>query len=186
VTTDFVLSKTKGQVVVNASTSRVIDDIAAKYNTAVHRTRVGEIHVATKARDISAVMAGEGNGGVIYPELHLGRDAPVGIALVLQSMTEADRPISEMYESLPRYTMIKDKISLPFDADARGTVDKLRQNHKDEKIDTTDGLKFLYDSAWVHIRASNTEPIIRVIAEATTQKETETLVERFKREISKL
>jgi phosphomannomutase len=184
--TELVLSKKKGQVVVNASTSRVIDDIASKYNCPVHRTRVGEIHVATKAREVSAVIAGEGNGGVIYPELHLGRDAPAGIGLILQLLAERDRPVSEIHNSLPHYTMIKDKISLPFEADAHGIVAGLRDIHKRDKIDTTDGLKFLFDDAWVHIRASNTEPIIRVIAEATTRKETERLVDRFKAEISRL
>ena len=185
-TTEYIVSKTPGNVVVNASTSRIIDDIAKKYNSQVYRTPVGEIHVATKAREIKAVMAGEGNGGVIYPELHLGRDAIIGIALVLQYMTESGKTISQIQDGLPKYTMIKDKIALPFDVNAKLIVQKLHNAHKQDNIDTIDGVKILYEKSWVHIRASNTEPIIRVIAESPTQQETQSLIDAFKNEIIQL
>ncbi len=184
--TYFVLSKTPGDVVVNASTTRAIDDIAAMFDSSVHRTKVGEIHVAAKAREIAAVMAGEGNGGVIYPQLHLGRDAPVGIAMVLQLLAEQGRTISEIYSDMPQYTMVKDKVTLPFDADAKSTVAKLMASHSTENIDTIDGVKILYEKSWVHIRASNTEPIIRVIAEAPTREEAQSLVSQYKNEIAGL
>ncbi|HOC89937.1 MAG TPA: phosphoglucosamine mutase, partial [bacterium] len=184
--TDFVLSHTPGEVAVNASTSLVIDDIAARYGSRVHRTPVGEIHVATKARTTGAVIAGEGNGGVIYPALHLGRDAIVGIALVLQSLAEKEKSLAELQSDLPQYVMVKDKIALPFDADAKAMVARLIQKHAGDKVDLTDGLKFLYDHAWVHIRASNTEPIIRVIAEARSEEEARRRVDALKQEFASL
>jgi phosphomannomutase len=184
--TDFVLSKTPGDVVINASTSRVIDDLAAKYGSKVLRTKVGEIHVAKRAREVRAVMAGEGNGGVIYPALHLGRDAIVGIAMVLQYLAEKNCSLSQAFSSLPQYAMIKDKIQLPFDAEASAIVSRMFAKHSDDQVDDTDGIKFLYPDSWVHIRASNTEPIIRIIAEAPSSADAEGLVSRFKKEISAL
>lgn len=179
--TDFILSHTPGAVVVNASTSRVMDDIASKYGVDLHRTKVGEIHVALRAREISAVIAGEGNGGIIYPELHLGRDAIVGIALILQYLTEKNQPVSNVYASLPKYFMVKDKITLPFGTDANKLIAKYVKTHHNEKMDLTDGFKFIYEKSWLHIRASNTEPIIRVIAEAPTEEEANNLVEFLKK-----
>jgi phosphomannomutase len=182
--TDFLLAKNPGKVVVNASTTRAIDDIANKHGGQVFRTRVGEIHVSLKARQIGAVICGEGNGGVIYPKLHLGRDAVVGMALVLQHLAESGKSISKLKEALPQYSMVKDKLSLPFDANAREIVQCLIRAHAGETIDTIDGAKFLYKDSWVHIRASNTEPIIRIIAEAPEEEEAGELVELFKKEIA--
>ena len=184
--TRFVLSKTPGDVVVNASTTRVIDDLAQAAGVKAHRTKVGEINVAVKALDINAVIAGEGNGGVMYPEIHVGRDAPVGIALVLQYLAENELKISNLSRQFPQYTMIKDKITLPFDADARAVVEKLKETHSNDNLDLIDGVKVLYDKSWVHIRASNTEPIIRVIAEAPTREQTVALVEQYKQEVKDL
>ncbi len=184
--TRFILSKTPGDVVINASTTRVIDDLAAAAGVRVHRTRVGEINVAVKALEINAAIAGEGNGGVMYPEIHIGRDAPVGIALVLQYLAEANIKISELAAQFPHYTMIKDKIALPFGANAAGVVEQLKNAHVNDQLDLIDGVKILYDKAWVHIRASNTEPIIRIIAEAPTQQQTQQLVEQFKQEVKAL
>lgn len=184
--TELVLTHTPGAVVVNASTSRAIEEIAARHGSKVHYTPVGEIHVATRAREIKAIMAGEGNGGVIYPGLRLGRDAVVGTALVLQLLVERGQPVSVVQAGLPQYVMVKDKITLPFGADARGMVDRLLRQQVGGNVDLTDGLKFLYDRAWVHIRASNTEPIIRVIAEAPTAAEAEERVQALKAEFVKL
>jgi phosphomannomutase len=184
--TKFVLSKTPGDVVVNASTTRAIDDVAGETGGRVHRTQVGEIHVAVKAKQIGAVMAGEGNGGVMYPELHIGRDAPVGIALILQYLAESGQPISALHAAIPQYVMIKDKIELGFGVNARGVVAGLQASLANENLNTLDGLKVLYADSWVHIRASNTEPIIRVIAEAPTREQALEMVERFKREIDRL
>ncbi|MBN1483069.1 phosphoglucosamine mutase [candidate division KSB1 bacterium] len=181
--TKFVLSKTPGDVVVNLSTTRAIDDIAKQVGGRVFRTKVGEINVAVKAKQIGAVIAGEGNGGVIYPELHIGRDAPVGIALMLQYMAESGKNMSALHASVPHYSMIKDKIELGFAADARAIVNKLAEQHADENINTLDGLKLLYENSWIHIRASNTEPIIRVIAEAPTTEQASAMVEVFKKKV---
>lgn len=181
--TQFVLSQTPGDVVVNASTTRAIDDVASAAGGRVHRTKVGEINVAVKARQVGAVMAGEGNGGVMYPELHIGRDAPVGIALILQYMAERETPISELHAAIPQYTMIKDKLELGFGADAKGVVAQLIEKHQNDNINTIDGLKLLYSDSWVHVRASNTEPIIRVIAEAPTREQALEMVEQFKSEV---
>ena len=184
--TRFVLSKTPGDVVVNASTPRVIDDLAQAVGVKAFRTKVGEINVAVKAMEINAVIAGEGNGGVMYPEIHVGRDAPVGIALVLQYLAENELKISELSRQFPQYSMIKDKITLPFDADAKAVVGKLKDTHANDNLDLIDGVKVLYDKSWVHIRASNTEPIIRVIAEAPTREQTVALVEQYKQEVKNL
>ena len=133
-----------------------------------------------------AVMAGEGNGGVMYPELHIGRDAPAGIALVLQYMAETGKNISALHAAIPQYTMIKDKIELGFGTNAGELVDKLTEQHADESINTMDGLKLLYTDSWIHVRASNTEPIIRVIAEAPTREQAFNMVEDFKEKVNAL
>ncbi|MBN2413245.1 phosphoglucosamine mutase [candidate division KSB1 bacterium] len=184
--TRFVLSKTPGDVVVNASTTRVIDDLAQTAGVKCHRTKVGEINVAVKALEINAVIAGEGNGGVMYPEIHVGRDAPVGIALVLQYLAESNLKISELARQFPQYSMIKDKITLPFDVDAKAVVEQLKDSHAADNLDLIDGVKVLYDNSWIHIRASNTEPIIRIIAEAPSREETAALVKKFKSEVMDL
>jgi len=181
--TRYILAKKPGPVVVNASTTQAIDDIASQFGQKVTRTLVGEINVALKAREISAVISGEGNGGVMFPALHIGRDAPVGIALILQFLSEEKKPLSQIFRDLPQYSMIKDKVSLSFGTDAKAIVEKLRKQNQNETIDETDGLKFLYERSWVHIRASNTEPIIRVIAEAPDVKSAQKLVDTFKQKI---
>ena len=181
--TQLVLSKTPGEVVTNASTTRALDDIAERFGCRVHRTPVGEIHVAMKADEIKAVIAGEGNGGVIYPPLHLGRDAMVGIALALQLLAESGQSLSSLQATLPAYVMIKDKISLPFGANAGNQVQALAARHPGETIDRIDGIKFLYPEAWAHVRASNTEPIIRIIVEAKTHEQAHRLLQTFKQEV---
>ena len=108
---NFLLSKKPGKIVTNVSTTRAIDDIAKQYNSEVIRTQVGEIHVAKQARAVNAVLAGEGNGGIILPDLHLGRDAPLGLTLILQQLAEYDGTISELFQSLPQYKMVKDRIN---------------------------------------------------------------------------
>lgn len=184
--TQFVLSHTPGDVVVNASTTRAIDDIVKQSGGRVHRTPVGEIHVASRAKEIDAVIAGEGNGGVIYPEFHAGRDALVGIAFMLQLMTETGKPLSELHKNAPQYTMVKDKIQLSFDADAKSIVGEFADSHSDENVNTIDGVKLLFRDSWVHVRASNTEPIIRIIAEAPTKQQAREMVDDYKKEIKRL
>jgi phosphomannomutase len=164
--TAFLLLKRKGKVVVNLSTSMVIDDIAAKHGCTVERTKVGEIHVAKHMREIGAVIGGEGNGGVILPDVHLGRDAMVGAALILQQLADFGGPLSELHASLPQYVMRRRKIELSAGLDPKQVLQKILQKYRRETLDTQDGIKILRDQSWVQVRASNTEPILRVMSEA--------------------
>jgi phosphomannomutase len=170
----YVLSKKPGKVVINASTSRVTEDIAQQFGSTVVRTKVGEINVAKKMREIGAVIGGEGNGGVILPQVHLGRDAPVGIALTLQHLAEFGGTLSTLDEALPRYFITKNKIELST-LNAKEALNKIREFYSNENLDFTDGIKIVRAKSWVHVRPSNTEPIIRVIAEAPSREESERL-----------
>ena len=179
----FVLSKTPGPVVVNLSTSRVIEDIAAQYHCPVYRTKIGESNVIDKILECQAIVGGEGNGGVMIPAIHPCRDSFIGMGLVLQYMAETGKTVSELVEAIPRYFMVKRKIPLPSDQ-IFGIVDTLTQKYTDAHIDTTDGLKILLDEqqAWIHVRPSNTEPILRVVSEATSQEEAKKLNDNILKE----
>lgn len=176
--TDFVLTHKKGPVVVNASTTMAIDEIAAKHHVKCHRTKIGEIHVSTKMKEVHAVIGGEGNGGVILPDIHHGRDALTGMALILQYMLENKRSVLESVKLLPSYVMKKDKIDL-HKIDTSKVFDKVIKDYSNEKIDLTDGIKIVFKESWVHFRKSNTEPIVRIIAEAKSKKELEKLFMSF-------
>jgi phosphomannomutase len=180
-----VLRHRKGLVVTNLSTSRVVDDAAADYGQRVIRAPVGEVNVAIRMRDEKAVIGGEGNGGVILPELHLGRDAPLGVALLLQLMLEDSRPISKIVAASPRYAILKDKIDLP-NAPLGEVYKALREAFPEALADTQDGLRLAWPDRWVHIRPSGTEPIVRVIAEAPTRDEAGMLVRRGRELLAKL
>ena len=173
---DFVLRHNKGPVVANVSTTRALDDIADKYGVEIYRTQVGEVHVAKKMAVVGAVIGGEGNGGVILPEVHLGRDAPVGAALVLQYLTEQDKSLSEIVEGLPKYEIVKHKIGIA-GLDKEKVIEAIAEQVKDGEIDRTDGLKIIHPKSWVQVRASNTEPIIRIFAEAEQKETAENLCE---------
>ena len=160
-----VLRHRKGVVVTNLSTSRIVDDIAREAGSRVIRAPVGEVNVATRMRAEGAPIGGEGNGGVILSELHLGRDAPVGAALMLQLLLEEGKPLSKIVASYPRYVIVKDKLARP--ATPLDTVyEALKRVFPDAEADTQDGLRLSWPDRWVHIRPSGTEPIVRVIAEA--------------------
>jgi phosphomannomutase len=164
------------------STTRAIDDVAASFKADVIRTKVGEIHVAKKMKEIDAVIGGEGNGGVILPDLHLGRDAPLAIALTLQHLLESEKTLSQLWDSLPKYIMTKKKISIG-KADPDHILSQLEKTHSDKNINRIDGIKIDLQDGWVHIRKSNTEPIIRVIAEAQSEKQSTNLCDSFLEEI---
>jgi len=177
------LGRTNHTVVVNLSTTRAVDDIAAEFGAKVVRTPVGEINVASKMKALHSVIGGEGSGGVILPEVHFGRDAVVGIGLFLQLLVDFGGKTSDLKSSLPHYTIVKDKIelgSLQPDVILRTLNEKYSRT---EKTNMDDGLKIDFASSWVHLRKSNTEPIIRVIAEARSHGEAAVLVEKFKKEI---
>lgn len=173
--TQFVLSRERGTVVVNLSTSRMVEDIAAQAGVPVVRTPVGEIHVAERIRELGGIVGGEGNGGVILPEAHYGRDALVGMALVLEAMAEGEATVSDLVRRIPAYHMIKRKYE-PETRELDSIMAALADHYADSSPDCTDGIRLSWPDRWVHIRKSNTEPIIRVIAEAPSGKETEKLV----------
>lgn len=172
-----VLRHRKGHVVTNLSTSRVVDDAAAEHGQRVIRAPVGEVNVALRIRSEKAVVGGEGNGGVILPELHLGRDAPLGVALLLQMLLEDPRTVSQIVAAAPRYAILKDKLDRPA-APLDAVYAALRAAFPDAEADTQDGLRLGWPDRWLHVRPSGTEPVVRVIAEAPTRGEAQQLVER--------
>jgi phosphomannomutase len=181
----FVLSRKKGTVVVNVSTTRAVDDVAAGAGVPVVRTKVGEIHVAKKMKEIGAAVGGEGNGGVILPEVHLGRDAPVAVALTLQAMAESGRTLSGLRDELPRYFMAKKKLEIG-GADPDALLKKMGEKYASETCNWMDGLKIERPGSWIQIRKSNTEPIIRVMTEAQTAEEADRLAAGFVDEVKSL
>ncbi len=181
----FFLAKKPGTVVVNASTTRAIDDIVHSFGEKVIRTKVGEVHVAKRIREEHAVIGGEGNGGVILPDVHLGRDAPVAVALTLQHLLEFGKPISELRAGLPQYVIVKKKIKI-----GRSNPDEIlagiKENHEYEQLDLIDGVKINREKSWLQLRKSNTEPIIRVFAEAPTREQAEAESSELFAEVKKL
>jgi phosphomannomutase len=170
-----VLKRKKGVVVTNLSTSRIVDDIAAEAGTRVIRAPVGEVNVATRMRSEKSPVGGEGNGGVILADLHLGRDAPAGAALLLQLLADENRPLSAIVASYPRYFIVKDKLDRPqgsLDAVYAALIGAFPQAERD----TQDGLRLTWPDRWVHVRPSGTEPIVRVIAEAPSAEDALKLV----------
>ena len=173
----LVLRHRKGSIVTNLSTSRIVEDVAKEAGVEAVRAPVGEVNVAVRMRDDRAPIGGEGNGGVILSEVHLGRDAPVGAALLLQLLHEEGRPLSQIVASLPRYVIVKDKLDRP--SSSLDTVyEALRSAFPGATADTQDGLRLSWPDRWVHVRPSGTEPIVRVIAEAPTDREALDLVKR--------
>lgn len=169
-----VLKEKRGAVVVNLSTTRAIDDIAAAFDCPVVRSSVGEKNVVTAMKRHRAIIGGEGSGGVIYPSVHYGRDSMVAMGLVLQYMARSDKKLSEIISSLPRYYMIKRSIICTAEKKEKLFAD-LKEQLKGEKLDTRDGIKIIRKDSWAHIRHSNTEPIIRILAEAPTKTKTKEL-----------
>lgn len=177
-------SERRRAVVVNLSTTRAVDDVAKEYGASVYRTAVGEINVATKMKEVNAVVGGEGSGGVIIPALHYSRDAIAGIAVILQELAEFGGPLSAFKASLPQYVIMKSKIDIA-GLDPDTLLDRVRQRHATNgNVNTDDGLKIDLPDGWVHLRKSNTEPIIRIIAEAATVERSTSLVTEFKKELA--
>ena len=180
----FVLSRKKGNVVVNLSTTRGVDDIAKQYRCSVYRSPVGEANVVKKMKEINAVIGGEGSGGVIFPDLHYGRDALVGIALTLQHLSDYGKSISSLKDELPQYFISKKKIDVTKKPDE--LIQKLIDKYPGQKINTEDGLRVDFDDHWVHFRKSNTEPIVRIITEAKSKVEAENYSEKYLKQIKNL
>jgi len=172
-------------VVTNLSTTRALDDIAAKFGRRVLRTPVGEIHVARKMQEVGAIIGGEGNGGVIYPPSHYGRDSLVGSALVLSLLAETGKLLSQIVDELPQYVIVKMKLETPHTT-PRELVQRLAERYSEANPDLQDGIKLSWQDRWVHVRASNTEPILRIFAEAPDAKAAQELAQRFREELLQL
>ena len=180
---DYVLGKTKGNTVSNLSSSRALRDITEKHGGTYEASAVGEVNVVTKMKENKAIIGGEGNGGIIYPESHYGRDSLVGTALFLMLMAERGGTVSELRDSYPSYFMSKKKIQLTPDLDVDGILTTMADKYKNEDITTIDGVKIDFPENWVHLRKSNTEPIIRIYTEAKSQSKADNLADRIIEEI---
>lgn len=183
---DFVLSKKGGNTVSNMSSTRALRDITEKAGFEYQASAVGEVNVVEKMKAINAVIGGEGNGGVILPELHYGRDALAGIALVLNLLAEKDIKMSELRDSYPFYTISKNKIELKAGMDVDGILMQMRDKYAAQPHSTIDGLKIEFGNEWVHLRKSNTEPIIRIYSESTSAESADKLALRFVEELKEL
>lgn len=172
---DYVLTHTPGNTVSNLSSTRALRDVTESHNGVYSAAAVGEVNVTTKMKEVGAVIGGEGNGGIIYPESHYGRDALVGIALFLSSLAQKKISISELRASLPNYFIAKNRIDLQQGTDIDAILAKVKEIYKDAQINDIDGVKIDFPDKWVHLRKSNTEPIIRVYSEASTMEEADEL-----------
>ena len=180
---DYVLSKTPGNTVSNMSSSRALCDITNKHNGNYQASAVGEVNVVELMKKTNAIIGGEGNGGIIYPELHYGRDSLVGVALFLTYLAGQEKTVAELRASYPQYYMSKNKIELTPQIDVDAILEGMTKKYKNENISTIDGVKIDFAENWVHLRKSNTEPIIRIYTEAATQQEADGLALRIIEEI---
>ncbi len=180
---DYVLSKTPGNTVSNMSSTRALRDVTLKHGGNYEASAVGEVNVVDLMKKNSAVIGGEGNGGIIYPESHYGRDALVGVALFLSLIAEKKMKVSELRASYPNYFMSKKKIQLTPGLDVDSILKTMEANYSHENLTTIDGVKIDFTDSWVHLRNSNTEPIIRIYTEAPSQVEADTLADRIIAEI---
>ncbi len=180
---DYVLSKTPGNTVSNMSSSRALRDITLKHGGSYQASAVGEVNVVELMKATNAIIGGEGNGGIIYPEIHYGRDSIVGVALFLTYLAGLDVTVAELRASLPQYFMSKNKIELTPAINVDEILKQMTEKYKNEEISTIDGVKIDFPTNWVHLRKSNTEPIIRIYTEAPTQNEADTLAEKIMNEI---
>lgn len=183
---DYVLDHTPGSTVSNLSSSRGLKDITEKHGCKYSAAAVGEVNVVAKMKADNAIIGGEGNGGIIYPALHYGRDALVGIALFLTHMAKSCKKVTEIKKALPQYEIAKNKIELTPDTDIDTILTTVKQHFKDETINDIDGVKIDFDDCWVHLRKSNTEPIIRIYSEAATMEKANELAEKIKSIIKSL
>jgi phosphomannomutase len=183
---DYVLSKTPGSSVSNLSSTRALRDVTEARGQTYHASAVGEVNVVTKMKAENAVIGGEGNGGIIYPELHYGRDSLVGIALFLSLLAEKKMKASELRDSYPAYTISKNKIQLTPEINVDQILLEMAKKYANHEVDTTDGVKIYIEKEWVHLRKSNTEPIIRIYSESKSLAAANELADRIIDEINAL
>ncbi len=183
---DYILGHTPGATVSNLSSSRALRDVTVKHGCNYTPAAVGEVNVVTKMKETGAVIGGEGNGGVIYPEAHYGRDALVGVALFLTLLAKSGKKVSELKATYPQYAIAKNKVQLTPEIDVDAILEAMKQRYSNEKITDIDGVKIDFPESWVHLRKSNTEPIIRIYAEAHTMGEAEKLADDIKDVIAEI
>ncbi|WP_289736210.1 phosphoglucosamine mutase [Paramuribaculum intestinale] len=183
---DYVLSQTPGATVSNLSSSRALRDITAAHGCQYAASAVGEVNVTTKMKETGAVIGGEGNGGVIYPASHYGRDALVGVALFLSLLAKSGKKVSELKKTYPAYAIAKNKIELTPEINVDAILEEVKKRYASEKITDVDGVKIDFADSWVHLRKSNTEPIIRIYSEAHTMQEAEQLGQQIKDVITEM
>lgn len=183
---DYVLSKTPGNTVSNMSSTRALKDVTEKHGGHYEASAVGEVNVVELMKKNNAIIGGEGNGGIIYPELHYGRDALVGVALFLSLLAEKQMTTSALRATYPNYFMGKKKIDLTPEIDVDGILKAMEDRYKNEKLTTIDGVKIDFSNSWVHLRKSNTEPIIRIYTEAPSQQEADALGDKIITEIKEI
>jgi len=183
---DYVLSKTPGNTVSNMSSSRALKDVTEKHGGMYEASAVGEVNVVELMKKNNAIIGGEGNGGIIYPEIHYGRDALVGVALFLTHLAKQDLDVASLRASYPQYFMSKNKIELTPEIDVDAILDAMQKKYVNEKITTIDGVKIDLADSWVHLRKSNTEPVIRIYTEAQTQQQADDLAEKVLKEIKEI
>ncbi|WP_293918333.1 MULTISPECIES: phosphoglucosamine mutase [unclassified Sphingobacterium] len=183
---DYILQHTKGNTVSNLSSTRALRDVTVKHGGEYFAAAVGEVNVVTKMKEVNAVIGGEGNGGVIYPASHYGRDALVGVAIFLTHLARLGKKVSEYRAELPQYYMSKNKITLTPELDIDNLLAKMEEKYKHEDHSTIDGLKIDFANEWVHLRKSNTEPIIRIYSEGPTAAAAEAIAQKIIREIEEI
>jgi phosphomannomutase len=183
---DYVLSNTPGATVSNLSSSRGLRDVTRNHGCQYSAAAVGEVNVVTKMKEVGAVIGGEGNGGIIYPEIHYGRDALVGVALFLTMMAKSGKKVSEIKSALPQYAIAKNKIQLTPEINVDAILEAVKKKFAHEEITDIDGVKIDFEDSWVHLRKSNTEPIIRIYSEAHTMERANELAEEMKKVIAEL
>ncbi|MEO7264158.1 MAG: phosphoglucosamine mutase [Ferruginibacter sp.] len=180
---DFILSKKKGNSVSNMSSTRALRDVTEKHGGKYIPSAVGEVNVVEKMKAGNAVIGGEGNGGVIIPELHYGRDALAGIAVFLTQLAESKKSIKKLRNAYPNYFISKNKITLENGIDVKAVFEKIKEKYKNQPVNTEDGLKIEFDNDWVHLRTSNTEPIIRIYAESNFETTADNIAMRLMKDI---
>lgn len=180
---DYILRHTPGATVSNLSSSRALRDVTRAHGCEYSAAAVGEVNVVTKMKEVGAVIGGEGNGGVIYPELHYGRDALVGVAMFLTLMAKEGKKVTELKAGYPQYAIAKNKIELTPDIDVDAILEAMKQKFADCEVTDIDGVKIDFPESWVHLRKSNTEPIIRIYSEAATMEAADALAADIKRVI---
>jgi len=166
---DYVFQHRKGNTVSNMSSTRALKDITIKHGGTYSSSAVGEVNVVTKMKEVNAVIGGEGNGGIIVPDLHYGRDALIGIALFLTHLAKEKKSVKQLRSTYPDYFMSKNKIELTPGVNLSSIFEQIKKKYKKNPINTEDGLKIEFDNDWVHLRSSNTEPIIRIYAESNSE-----------------